>query len=247
MSIFDRRTVKVLATALVFALVVAIVYLARVVIVIFLFSILFAYLIDPFVRFLQHHSLFFKNLRGPHITEAYLACIILVAVLGHALVPAFHNSFAWLSQEVPAIADKVSTGEMVNDLRTNRGWTEAQGSWFRVILLRQRSHIEASVTQVERSASAAIAGILIIPILSIFFLSDGEDLANRAIFLLSTEHNHAFLRTLARDLHVMLQRYVRAKVTLGGLSLVYCLGTTLLLGFPNPLVLSVSAPVQKSP
>src|SRR5271165_2159876 len=178
MSVFDRRTAKILVTALVFALVVTIIYVARAVIVIFMVSILFAYLIDPIVRFLQRHSLFFKKLRGPHITEAYLVFILLAAVLGHALAPAIHNAFGPLSQEIPAIANKVSTGEIANDLRTNRGWTDAQGAWFGAFLLRQRSHLEASIAQVERSASAAIAGILIIPVLSIFFLSDGEKLAD---------------------------------------------------------------------
>jgi len=241
MSVFDRRTAKILATALVFALAIAIIYVARVVIVIFMVSILFAYLIDPAVRFLQHHSLLFKKLRGPHITEAYLVSIILVAVLAHALTPAFHDAFGPLSQQIPAIAEKISTGDIANDLSANRGWTDAQGAWFRAFLQRHRSYIEVSIAEIERSSSSAIAGILIIPILSIFFLSDGEDIANQAIFLLSTENNRVFVRTLACDLDVMLQRYIRAKVTLGGLSLLYCLCTMLLLRFPNALVLAVLA------
>ena len=241
MSVFDRRTAKILVTVLAFALAITVIYVARAVIVIFLFSILFAYLIDPVVRSLQHHSLFFKDLRGPHITEAYLVCIISVAVLGHAVAPAFHNNFGRLSQEIPALAEKVSTGDIANDLKIDRGWTDAQGAWLRAFLLRHRSYIEACVTRVEQSASTAIAGMFVIPILSIFFLSDGENLANRAIVLLSTERSGAFARALAYELHLMLQRYIRAKVTLGGLSLIYCLGTMLLLGFPNALLLSVLA------
>ncbi len=62
MAFPDRRTLNVLMTALLFGLVLAIVYVARAVIVIFAFSILFAYLINPIVRFLQRHSLFFRNL-----------------------------------------------------------------------------------------------------------------------------------------------------------------------------------------
>jgi predicted PurR-regulated permease PerM len=52
----DRRTLHVLMTSLLFGLVLAIVYFARAFIVIFAFSILFAYLINPIVRFLQSHS-----------------------------------------------------------------------------------------------------------------------------------------------------------------------------------------------
>ncbi len=59
MAFPDRRTVNILMTALLFGLMLAIVYAARAIIVIFAFSILFAYLINPIVRFLQRHSLFF--------------------------------------------------------------------------------------------------------------------------------------------------------------------------------------------
>src|SRR5437870_13890240 len=91
MPLPDRRTARILLTVLVFALVLGILYVARAVIVIFAFSILSAYLIDPVVRFLQRHSLFFKNLRGPHVVEAYLTFIVLLALVFHGLAPEFHK------------------------------------------------------------------------------------------------------------------------------------------------------------
>jgi hypothetical protein len=66
MAFPDRQTSNVLLTILHFSLVLTILYAARRVLLIFAFAILFAYLIDPVVRFLQRRSLFFKNLRGPH-------------------------------------------------------------------------------------------------------------------------------------------------------------------------------------
>jgi len=62
----DRRTINVLLTTLVFVLAVALVYVVRTILVLFAFSILFAYLIDPAVRVLQRYSLFFKDLKGFH-------------------------------------------------------------------------------------------------------------------------------------------------------------------------------------
>lgn len=88
----DRRTVSVLLTVLLFSVALAIVYAARTVIVIFPFSILFAYLINPIVRFLQRHSLFFRNLRGPHVVEAYLAIIVVTMQLSHGLFPEFRRN-----------------------------------------------------------------------------------------------------------------------------------------------------------
>ena len=71
MAFPDRRTLSVLLTTLLLAVVLAIAYVA---LVIFTISILFSYLIDPFVRFPQSHSLFFKNLRGPMCWKPMWRC-----------------------------------------------------------------------------------------------------------------------------------------------------------------------------
>jgi predicted PurR-regulated permease PerM len=237
----DRRTTSILLTILLFALVLAIVYVARSVIIIFAFSILFAYLINPIVRFLQRHSLFFKDLRGPHVLEAYLAIVVLTALCSHNLFPDFRRNAGQLLQEIPALTDKVSSGEIASKLGNNLGWADEQTDRVRIFLERHRSNIERTVENIEQSAPAAFAGILVVPILAIFFLSDGENLANQIIRLVATKENHAALESLADELHVMLQRYIRAKVILGGLSLLYCSIAMLVLGFPNAIALGILA------
>jgi predicted PurR-regulated permease PerM len=237
----DRKTSSALLTILLFAIVLTVVYVARTVIVIFAFSILFAYLINPIVRFLQRHSLFFKNLRGPHVVEAYLALIVFTVLLSHSLFPEFRKSTGRLLVAVPRLMDRVSSGEIANSLGNNLGWADEQADQIRIFLQRHRGNVERAATSIEQSAPAALAGFVVIPILAIFFLSDGENLANQIIHLVSTKENHAALRSLADELHVMLQRYIRAKVILGGLSLLYCLIAMLLLGFPNAIALGVLA------
>src|SRR5258708_10324482 len=237
----DRRTASVLLTILLFAIVLAVVYVARTVIAIFAFSILFAYLINPIVRFLQRHSLFFKNLRGPHVLEAYLALIVFTVLLSHGLFPQFRKNSGQLLAAVPTLTDRVSSGEIAENLGTNLGWADEQANQIRVFLQRHRANIEHAAATIEESAPAALAGFVVIPVLAIFFLSIGENLANQVIHLVSAKENHPALRSLADELHVMLQRYIRAKVILGGLSLLYCLIAMLLLGFPNAMVLGVLA------
>jgi predicted PurR-regulated permease PerM len=56
MTLPDRHTINSLLTTLLLAVALAIVYVVRTLFVIFTFSILFAYLINPIVRFLQSHS-----------------------------------------------------------------------------------------------------------------------------------------------------------------------------------------------
>jgi len=237
----DRKTTSALLTILLFAVALAVVYVARTVIVIFAFSILFAYLINPIVRFLQRHSLFFKNLRGPHVVEAYLVLIVFTVLLSHGLFPEFRKNAGQLLAAIPTLTDRVSSGEIASNLGNNLGWADEQANQIRTFLQHHRADVERAAAAIEQSAPAALAGFVVIPILAIFFLSDGEKLANRVIRLVSTKENYAAVRSLADELHVMLQRYIRAKVILGGLSLLYCLVAMLVLGFPNALVLGFLA------
>jgi predicted PurR-regulated permease PerM len=237
----DRRTVNVLLTILLFAVALAIVYVARTVIVIFAFSILFAYLINPIVRFLQRHSLFFRNLRGPHVLEAYLAIIVVTVLLSHGLVPDFRQNAGRILSAIPTLTTKVPSGEIADNLGSNLGWTDHRADQIRGFLERHRSNIERALGEMERAAPGAFAGILVIPILAIFFLSDGEKLADQIIRLVATKENYGALESLADELHVMLQRYIRAKVILGGLSLRYCSIAMLVLGFPNAIALGILA------
>jgi predicted PurR-regulated permease PerM len=241
MSIFDRRTASVLSTVVLVGLAVAFVYAARAVIIIFCFAILLAYLIDPVVRFLQRHSLFFKRLRGPHVAEAYLALLIFVALIFHLLAPGSLGRSAKLLQRLPTLSDRLATGEIAADLGNKYGWDENQILRWKTFLVQHRSDIQNMTGTAERLATTGIGAIIVIPILAIFFLSDGESLANQVIQLVSTKENYEDFQSLAAELNTMLQHYIRAKVTLGGLSLAYVSITSLALGFPHPLALGVLA------
>jgi predicted PurR-regulated permease PerM len=241
MALLDGRTARVSLTILVFALVLGTLYVARAVIIIFAFSILFAYLINPVVRFLQRHSLFFKNLRGPHVVEAYLAFIVLLALVFHGLAPEFHKHPIRFVNQMTGLADRVSTGEIADELGSDFSWSDGQALRIKSFLQQHRENIDNTIREIERLASTAAAGILVIPILAIFFLSDGEKLANQLIHLTSTKESYDSMSALAAELHVMLQHYIRAKVILGLLSLIFCAAAMLMLGYSNALTLGVLA------
>ena len=241
MAFPDRRTMNVLLTTLLFAVALAIVYIARAVIVIFVFSTLFAYLINPIVRFVQRHSLLFKNLRGPHVAEAYFALLIFIALIAHILAPGFLGRSSKLIQQIPVWSDRFATGEIATDMGSKYGWSDTQTRRLRTLLVQHRSDIQNAMGATQRFATVAIGAVVVIPILSIFFLSDGENLANQVIHLVSTKDNYAVIRSLADELNVMLHHYIRAKVILGGLSFGYASAGMLILGFPHALALGVLA------
>src|SRR6266852_2082529 len=103
MAFPDRRTANILLTILLFAGIGVVVYSARRIILIFVFAILFTYLIDPVVKFLQRHSLFFRNLRGPAVVEVYLVFVILIALLGYRFAPSLATSTARVLDEAPVV------------------------------------------------------------------------------------------------------------------------------------------------
>jgi predicted PurR-regulated permease PerM len=173
--------------------------------------------------------------------EAYLALIVFTVLLSNGLFPHFRKNAGQLLAAVPTLTDRVSSGEIANNLGNNLGWADQQADQIRIFLQRHRANVERAAANIEQSAPAALAGFVVIPILAIFFLSDGEKLANQVIHLVSGKENHAAVRSLADELHVMMQRYIRAKVILGGLSLLYCSIAMLLLGFSNAIVLGVLA------
>ena len=243
MSFPNRRTLNVLMTTLLFALVLAIVYAARAVIVIFAFSILFAYLINPIVTFLQKHSLFFKNLRGPHVAEAYLALLILVGLVVHGLDPQFVPRLGRLLRNSPAMMENVYSGDIAVTVGQRNGWDEDQSQRAKAFLEQRRDTIRRVVASVRQFVSMAFGGILLIPILAIFFLSDGENLANGVIHVLSSKEKYSEVRALAADLNDMLRHYIRAKLILVALSLVYCSAGMLFLGYRHALALGLMAGV----
>lgn len=241
MSFPDRRTVNVLLTVLLFAAVLAVAYIARVVLVIFCFSILFAYLINPVVRFVQRHSLFFKNLRGPHVAEAYLALLIVVALLVYSLAPGSLSRTGKLLRGLPALSDRLATGEIATEIGHEYGWNDDRTLRVKTFLVQHRSSIQDVMGAIAQFATVALGAIAVIPILAIFFLSDGQRLADQVIRLVARKDNYQRIQSLADELNVMLQRYIRAKVILGAFSFVYASLALLILGVPHAVALGILA------
>src|SRR6202044_374209 len=76
---------------------------------------------------------------------------------------------------------------------------------------------------------------------AIFFLNDGEDLAKQIILLVAPDDGIGEVRSVAAQLNVMLQHYIRAKVVLGISSFLFSAAAMLAVGFPHPLALGVIA------
>jgi predicted PurR-regulated permease PerM len=110
-------------------------------------------------------------------------------------------------------------------------------------LIQHHERIRGVLENGQRIVPSAIGSLVLIPILALFFLSGGPILADSFIQLVATKDNVEDLRSFASDLNVMVQHYIKAKVILAVLSLLYCSMTTWILGFPHALALGVMAGV----
>ena len=235
----DRRTLNVLLTIVLFGVLLAILYIARAVIITFAFAILLAYLIDPVVRFLQSHSLFFRNLRGPHVLEAYLAFLLCLVFVGHAVAPRLISFNSKLLKTAPILIEGLSTGEIAETIGQQYHWSYSQELQLRQFLVRHQDFIQKLAQNAERFTSNAVAVLVVVPVLSIFFLAEGRQITDAFIQLLSTEENHQAIREVADELNLGLRKYIRAKVILGGCSLAFYSTVMFFARFPHVIALGI--------
>jgi len=242
MSFPDRRTTDILLTIASFVLVCAIIYSARRILLIFVFAVFFAYLINPSVTFMQTHFLFFGNLRGPAVVEVYIALVLLIAAVGYAFAPRLATNTAKLVGEVPAVLDGLATGDIATQLASEYGWSEATEFRFKTFLIRHRDGIQDLAAMVDRflvNAAHVIGYVLLIPILAIFFLREGEYTAKRFIQALFPADRRAQACAAAHELHIVLAKYISAQVLLCVLSFVFYLATLLAVRCPHAIALAV--------
>lgn len=242
MAFPERRTVDILLTTALLTAAGGAVYCARRVILVFVFAILFTYLIDPVVKFLQRHSLFFRNLRRAAVVEVYLAFVLLIALAGYTFAPSLARGTTRALDDAPALVNSLSTGDIASDLRGKYGWSEAQELRFRAFLARHKEDIQSLVPTVDRylsNATQIFGYLLLIPILAIFFLRDGPRIVDLLIRLLFHADRHTKIHALVTELHLMLTQYIRAQLLLCSFSFVFYSAAMLVLRFPHAIVFGV--------
>jgi len=108
-----------------------------------------------------------------------------------------------------------------------------------VFLAQHESAIRGLVGTATVAATTLISALLVVPILAIFFLSDGASMTSALVQLVPGEARRDRVQSLADEINAMLKSYIRAKVILGGLSFLFYSVAMLALGFPHAIGLGV--------
>jgi predicted PurR-regulated permease PerM len=218
-KVWDPRTARILCTAFIFALGLAFLYGARETLTLFLFAILFAYFVDPLVSWLE------KPLRGriKAIGAVYLILIGLLVGLGFLVGPKVAGEGTALATSLPSLLDKAGSGELVSQVGQSHGWSEARQAQIQNFFVAHKDDVLGfgrAIGQKLAEPAQHVWWLILIPILGIFFLKDGQSIGENLVAFGHDAEEKKTLRGIVGDVNVMLGSYIRAQLTLASLTLV---------------------------
>jgi predicted PurR-regulated permease PerM len=242
LTIIDSRTTRVLLTASLFFLGLGFLYVARQTLVLFLFAIFFAYLMNPAVERLQ------KPLRGRGRAIAFIYLLLLtgLALLVFFVGPRVTRQAARLGEAMPGLMEKVGSGQIAVDIGKERGWSGPTQVRIQEVLKNHRDELAALAQHIGvRVAEAAkqIWVLFLVPILAVFFLLDAGNFNEVLVSLVQSRAQREFLQDVFRDLNQMLAQFIRAQLTLAGLSLLAYTSVLGIMRVPYAMVLGTAGGV----
>ena len=220
---------------LLFALGLGFLYAARQTLVAFLFAIFFAYLMSPLVSYLE------KPLHGRvgAIAVIYVFLLGLVVLFFISTGPRIARESTRLGQSLPALS-RLSSGQITEQLGQEHHWNSRLVDMASDYLA---SHSD-EITQLAQAVGLWVADVakqawllLIVPLLSIFFLRDGRAFSQILLDLVQSRPQRELLQGVLSELNQMLAHFIRAQLSLAALTLVTYSIVLSVMGMPNALVL----------
>ena len=218
-QLWDTRTFRILFTALLFFIVLAFLRAAKETLTLFLFAILFAYFLAPLVGKLEQPL----RGRGKAILAVYVLLGMVLATIGFAAGPRIADESRALASSLPSLLDRLGSGQLVAELGQHYHWADSRVEQIQKFLMDHRADILAY----GKAAGAKLAApaqhiwwLILIPILSLFFLKLGEGIAEGTVELGRSTEEQNVIRGLLDDVNVMLGSYIRSQIILASLTLV---------------------------
>lgn len=241
MPLIDQRAARVLVTVLLFVAGLAFVWAAWKMLVVFLFSIFFAYLIQPVVEWVGRRL---HLSRGKAIAVVYLGVFIGLGLLFFFVGPAIVHEGEKLSNALPALYEKISTGNIALQFGSQHGWSRDTQQRIQSFLAGHREAIVAIASHFGARLARIGSNVwylVLIPILAVFFLKDGENIGNSLLDFFERRRQREFVDALLGDMHLMLAHYIRAQMTLALIAMGVFLAFMSVTRVPYAFILGVVA------
>jgi len=244
MALIDTRTTRVLFTVLMFVLGLGFLYVARKTLVVFLFAVFFAYLMEPAVSRLEK----WLRGRGRAIAIIYILLLAGLSLFFFSVGPRIGREGARLVQTLPDLLNRVSSGDIAKDIAKEHGWSIATQDKFRQFLTENSDDIKKYAERFGLKAASLAKEvwlILLVPLLAIFFLKDGRVFSDVALSVVQSRPQREFLQAVITDMNQMLAHFIRAQLILAAFSLMMYAAFLGMMGVPYALVLGTAGGVME--
>jgi predicted PurR-regulated permease PerM len=231
----DARVARYTWTIVLVFLLIGLIYLIGKTLFIFVAAVLFAYLLWPPINFFNQRIP--GRSRIPSLAIVYLLLVGIMVALGIEIG-------SRIAVQANALADKIP--ELVTKLGQPPTSGSAQSAGMKIIAEIQRqiaAHSRDLILPISNALLHLVSHveillfIVIVPILSFFFLKDGQALLFSFLNTVTDESNREIIEDIANDLHVLLVRYMRSLVLLGLAASVAYSSFFSLIGLPYGLLL----------
>lgn len=239
---FDGKTAKILFTATAFIVGLSLVYVLRNSLLVFLFAVFFAYLMEPVVARLE----VLLRGRGRAILVLYVLLIAVIVTFFVFVGPQIGREAARMGAALPDLFKTVTNGDIAKQIGESRGWSSTTQRMARQFLRDHQSDLQDILNRVAARVAEGVQNvgwILLVPILAIFMLYDGRAFSLSLLRNIRAESTRALVEGVIRDMDEMLAHFMRSQLLMALLSLiVYTTGLSLM-GMPYALVLGFAGGV----
>jgi predicted PurR-regulated permease PerM len=212
----DPKAARATWTVIAILLLCLTIYSIRHTLFIFIVAILFAYLLLPIVDLIDRF-LPMKASRAPALAIVYTVLIAAIVIAGIEIGSSVAAQANNLAQR---IAEYLKP-DQPHFMPLPQPLTPIGQRLLTAIRAAVQSHYQELLQTLPQAALKAVGAaanlivIVIIPILSFFFLKDGRVLYKSVVAQVENRWDRVFLREIATDLNVLLAQYMRALVLLG--------------------------------
>jgi len=236
--LLDGRVLRAVWTIFVFVLAVALIYLTRSVLVIFMLAIFLGHLLAPLVDRVERHT-------PRSVSRTLSLAIVYLVLIGIALAILIPVG-AKIGEEAATLAGRLP--EALKEDPLSRvplpAWLETWRPRLTEPITEQTAGIGDTLLPVLKQLGPGIlaglgslAAVVLIPILSFFFLKDGL-LMRDAIVECFQPRRRSLAEEILRDLHLLVAQYIRALVLLAIAAFVSYSIVLSVLGVPYAVLLA---------
>lgn len=207
----DERALRVIWTAFLFALTLALLYAIRTTILVFALAIFFAYMIWPVVGLVER---LIPRRRNWALTVVYVSLVGVLVLIGFEIIPPIGSEAMNLGKHLPKIlsGNKLATVPLPS-------WMEPLRAQVVTFVDERASDLgERIVPFIQQVGTHLLSGIgailplILIPILAFFFIKDGEQIRVNLLGAVDVGRDRTLVELILEDVHHLLKNYIRALV-----------------------------------